>query len=87
MTIELDGRQFIDKETAFNYLIANLELPDYTGRNLDGLWDALYDKDALDILIYNAREIPIQLDDYGISLLDLFGDLHRDTDHNVIFFW
>ena len=87
MTYELNGLAFTDKEMSFSYLREIFDLPEYTGHNLDALWDVLLDLEASDILIYNAREILNQLDDYGLALLNLFGDLHQESDHNVLFFW
>ena len=39
--IELDGARLRDRETAYPYLRAKLELPAWFGNNLDALYDCL----------------------------------------------
>ena len=87
MKIILDGSLFIDKETSYEYLIDQLALPEYTGYNLDALWDVLMDCPTMEIEIIHARDILDHLGDYGWLLLDVFGDLLYETDHDVYLRW
>ncbi|MGF3065871.1 barstar family protein [Facklamia sp. P12945] len=87
MKIILDGQAFTDKETTYCYLIDRLNLPHYTGHNLDALWDVLGDSRPLEIEIYRARLILDQLNDYGRWLLDLFGDASIEMEHQVTLHW
>lgn len=89
MKIYLDGNQFTDKETSYTYLIQELDLPDYTGHNLDALWDVFTEPASFpkDIIITNARQILDNLEDYGRSLLDLLGDVSKETGHIITFKW
>lgn len=41
--IELDGRELNSREEAYDYLYAAFDFPSWTGRNLDGFYDALTD--------------------------------------------
>lgn len=83
----LDGHAFTDKEVAYQYLIEQLELPDYTGHNLDGLWDVLTDLDDVEIILVNARLLLDQMEDNGRQILDLLGDLNFEEQISVNFYW
>lgn len=71
----LDGFEFKTKQDAYEYMKKIFDLPEYFGNNLDALWDCLTDLTDSEIEIKNAREIPKQIDGYGLKILDLFGDL------------
>ena len=73
----LDGENFVDKDATYDYLIEELNLPEYQGRNLDALWDTLSMYKDVEIRILNARSIQRNLGEYGTYLLDLFGELDR----------
>lgn len=81
--IYLDGKQFTDRATSYHYLIKQLGLPDYTGYNLDALWEVLNDKQSLKIEIYQPQTIVSNLGDYGWRLLKLFEDLN-DSDQYLV---
>ncbi|MGX7108028.1 barstar family protein [Facklamia miroungae] len=87
MKVLLDGQAFRDKETTYIYLINRLNLPTYTGYNLDALWDVLGDSQPLEIEIYRARLILDQLGDYGRAMLDLLGDASIEFNHEIILRW
>ena len=77
MEYYLDGENFVDKDATYDYLIEELNLPEYQGRNLDALWDTLSMYKDVEIRILNARSIQRNLGEYGTYLLDLFGELDR----------
>ncbi len=77
MQYYLDGENFVDKDATYDYLIEELNLPEYQGRNLDALWDTLSMYKDVEIRILNARSIQRNLGEYGTYLLDLFGELDR----------
>lgn len=77
MEYYLDGENFVDKDATYDYLIDELNLPEYQGRNLDALWDTLSMYKDVEIRILNARSIQRNLGEYGTYLLDLFGELDR----------
>ena len=77
MQYYLDGENFVDKDATYDYLIDELNLPEYQGRNLDALWDTLSMYKDVEIRILNARSIQRNLGEYGTYLLDLFGELDR----------
>lgn len=73
--IVLDGSLMIDKENAHNYIREKLKVAQYTGSNLDALWDVLSVCDLnLNITIINHNEIIKLLGEYGESLLETFLD-------------
>lgn len=83
----LSGQNFTDREQAYAYIIDIFDFPSYTGHNLDALWDVLLDNPGRDIEIDDARRIVDQLGDYGLSLLDLFGDLQAKEGFNIHIYW
>lgn len=83
----LSGEKFRDRESAFAYMREVFGLPDYTGKNLDALWDVLLDEPGRDIEINEARRIVAQMGDYGLAILDLFGDLQAIEGFNIHFYW
>lgn len=84
--IVLDGKEFLDKEKAYEYINAELEF-DYYVKNLDALYDSLTMVDD-DIEIINYRDIFTNLDDYGRSILGVFLDasLNEYINLNLISF-
>lgn len=84
--IVLDGKEFLDKDTAYEYLNAELEF-DYYVKNLDALYDSLTMLNY-DIEIINYREIFTNMDDYGKSMLGVFLDasLNEYINLNLIAF-
>lgn len=83
----LDGQQCRDKETAYRYLINRLDLPAYTGHNLDALWDSLEDLKPQKITLSHARYLPQNMGGYGLKLLDLLGDLDQAGRHDIYLKW
>ncbi len=83
----LDGQKFTDKEAAYNHIKEVFDFPDYFGDNLDALWDELSFKEGLFIKVKNSREIVKNLGDYGIKLLDIFGDLDKVERNLIVIEW
>lgn len=82
----LDGNEFKTKNESYEYIKQVLELPEYVGKNLDALWDALTDLNNCEIEIVNARRIPRLINEYGLKMLDVFGDLANEKS-NVSIKW
>lgn len=80
---KLDGKNFKSRKGIYDYMEGVFEFPEYFGKNLDALWDLLSFEKDLRIEIENAREIPRNLGDYGLNILDVFGDLD-DIEGNVV---
>lgn len=83
----IDGSAFETKKELFDHLKEVLGLPDYTGDNLDALWDVLSDRSNEEIWIEKARYIPINLNQYGLALLDVFGDIDGKNGMEVNVKW
>lgn len=83
----LNGAAFTSREAAYSYMQQIFRWPDYVGHNLDALWDMLQDLRGVEIEINEARAIPEQLGDYGLRLLDVFGDLQREEGYSVHIYW
>lgn len=82
----LNGTSFTSCEAAYSYMQQIFRWPDYVGHNLDALWDMLQDLRGVEIEINEARAIPEQLGDYGLRLLDVFGDLQREG-YSIHIYW
>lgn len=74
----LFGECFEGKDKSYEYMKKVFGLPDYVGHNLDALWDAMTDIGVCEVEINNARAIHDNLDDYGLKILNLFGDLENE---------
>lgn len=72
-TILLNGREMTNKKDAHLYIKRKLDLPDYYGENLDGLWDLLTTvSGSMKIVIFNKKSIIENLGEYGHSLINIF---------------
>lgn len=79
--ILLDGRAFVDKETAHTVLKEKLDLPEYYGRNLDALWDLLTtDFTSKMITIRHPQAIKENLGRYGQLLLHMFEEIQEHNE-------
>lgn len=83
----LSGSAFETRDKAYEYMREIFDFPSYMGENLDALWDVLYELTGSEIEINNARAIPGQLGDYGLQILDVFGDLQREEGFSVHIYW
>lgn len=80
MTIELDGRQMTDRESAHCYLQQQLALPEYYGRNLDALYDLLTERqESTTIIVRNRSELERHLGSYGQALMKALYDGAREN--------
>lgn len=70
--VRLDGKEFLDRQTAFEYLNEELDL-DYYVKNLDALYDCLT-LVSYDIELVNYRQIYENMGDYGKSMISVFLD-------------
>ena len=71
--IILDGKKMNNNEVVHDYLALMLDTPEYTGKNLDALWDTLssYDRNV-EIKIINADFLIKNLGEYGEKILKMF---------------
>ena len=71
MTVTLDGRCMANKSDAHDHLARQLALPEYYGKNLDALFDALTSlPQSLTIVLEN----PQALDAYGLRIVKTIED-------------
>ncbi|MDY3051995.1 MAG: barstar family protein [Ndongobacter sp.] len=75
---QLSGERFSNRHKAYQYLSDVFSFPEYTGKNLDALWDALSDLAPFHLTLVNGRALPKNLQEYGLSMLDLFADLSEE---------
>lgn len=76
----LDGSYLRNPQEAHEYLMEQLELPEYYGHNLDALYDCLTEMGEAEITIWNAdRENP-----FTERLLQVFEDATEDNDELAI---
>lgn len=77
----LDGVEMTDRETAYDYLSRILRLPDYFGRNLDGLKDCLEElgTDCI-IILQNSFFLIDHLNQYGKRILEIFEEVSQQED-------
>lgn len=81
--VKLNGNSMGTKELAHLYLKWKLELPDYYGENLDGLWDILSSQsEPLEITLYNKDKLVGHLGEYGESIINLLNDV-SDENKNI----
>lgn len=77
-TVVLDGERMLNRRAAHDHLTEQLGLPDYYGRNLDGLYDLLTERDVPTRLVVRHREtIESWLGDYGTALCQTLEDADR----------
>lgn len=83
----LMGEEFVDREKAYEHMDQVFKFPQSFGNNLDALWDILSMEENLDVEIVDARLIPRNLGDYGLNILDVFGDLSLMNDNKIELKW
>ena len=80
--IVLDGRHFLDKEQAHDYMANIFGFPHYYGKNLDALYDLLstYNQnEKLLIIVIYPEVILDNLGHYGIHLIQTFLDAAKEN--------
>lgn len=84
-TIVIDGAMMFTREAAHDYLALRLGLPDYYGRNLDGLYDLLSArKEPTRLVLYRRLELTETLGQYGEALLEAIFDAGRENPSLVV---
>lgn len=83
----LMGEDFVNRNKAYEHMDEVFNFPQSFGDNLDALWDVLSMEENLDVEIVDARLIPRNLGDYGLNILDVFGDLGKMNDNNIKIIW
>ena len=79
-TIVIDGAMMLTRDAAHDYLSVRLGLPDYYGRNLDGLYDLLTERsEPTRLVIYRRWDLVAALGPYGDSLLEAITDAGRNN--------
>ncbi len=76
-TVIIDCARLGQREEAHRYLTEALELPDYYGNNLDGLFDCLTETDGLTLVLRGAEELR-RAGGYGARILDTMADAARE---------
>lgn len=77
-TIILDGEKMISRREAHDHLARQLALPEYYGRNLDGLYDLLTEREGpTRIVIRHGDTLLSWLGDYGKALVQTLIDADR----------
>lgn len=77
-SIILDGEKMISRREAHDHLAQQLELPEYYGRNLDGLYDLLTEREGpTRILIRHGDTLLSWLGEYGKDLVQTLLDAER----------
>lgn len=83
----LMGEDFVNRDKAYKHMDEVFNFPQSFGDNLDALWDVLSMEENLDVEIVDARLIPRNLGDYGLNILDVFGDLGKMNDNKIKIIW
>ena len=77
-TVVLDGEKMISRREAHDHLTERLGLPEYYGRNLDGLYDLLTERQGpTRIVIRQGDTLLSWLGDYGKALIQTLLDADR----------
>ena len=77
-TLILDGEKMLNRREAHDHLAERLALPEYYGRNLDGLYDLLTEREGpTRILIRHGDTLLSWLGDYGRALIQTLIDADK----------
>lgn len=77
-TVVIDGGLMTSREAAHDLLAARLGLPEYYGRNLDALYDALTERgEPTRLVVLHREELVDFLGGYGRALLETLEDADR----------
>ena len=77
-TVVIDGGLMTSREAAHDLLAARLGLPEYYGRNLDALYDALTERgEPTRLVVLHREELVEFLGGYGRALLETLEDADR----------
>lgn len=78
-TIELDGRKMDSRSETHQYLMQELKLPEYYGKNLDALYDCLTELHRVKIVLTYKDAMLNSLGAYGQSLLQVLKDAAQEN--------
>lgn len=77
-TVVVDGGLMSSREAAHDLLAARLGLPEYYGRNLDALYDALTERaEPTRLVLLHREELAERLGEYAGALLETLEDADR----------
>ena len=74
----LDGARMTDRKALHDYLQEALPLPAWYGRNLDALFDCLWEIGPCTVRLTNAAALRASMGDYGDALIRVFRDAADD---------
>lgn len=80
--ITLDGKVFLTKEELHKILKSKMNLPEFYGNNLSGLWDLITGFIPLPMTIewINFKESQVNLGHYAKDVLQVFKDAEEELD-------
>ncbi len=85
--IIIEGRNIVNKETLWEEMHRNMQLPKYFGNNLDALADVLSEqKEKMQIEIIDAKMIEENLGNYGskfLKVLEQFCIVRKKKNTNI----
>lgn len=83
--IILDGKKMNNTEMVHDYMSLMLGTPEYTGKNLDALWDTLssYDRNV-EIKLIDADYLVQNLGEYGEKILKIFLEAADQRDNITV---
>ena len=82
MTVILDGNAMTDRPAAHSHLAQRLELPTYSGRNLDALYDVLTGIGVeTQIILEDPAAVARNLSRYGEALLSTMQEAAEENPH------
>ena len=77
-TVVVDGGLMTSREAAHDLLASRLGLPEYYGRNLDALYDALTERgEPTRLVLLHREELAGRLGEYAGALLETLEDADR----------
>lgn len=87
MTIELDGRKMTDHAATHAHIKAQLNFPDWYGRNLDALHDLLTERGTETVIrLHHRSEMEQQLGPYAGVLMEVLRTAAKKNP-NLKFVW
>ena len=86
-TVILDGQKMLNRRAVHDHLAEQLHLPDYSGRNLDALYDLLTERNTPLRLVVQHRDVLLTwLGEYGTALCQTLEDADRATPNLQVLF-
>ena len=83
--VTLDGAKIDTIDALHDFFSAELSLPDYYGRNLDALYDCLWEvQEPLCIFVIHVPELLSALGRRGPALLALLREVSEESDRVLV---